>query len=227
MCDKVFLFVSTTDRVRKGQLPIYWKDMKKVWDDYLIGAMPSNVEVVFAGNPTSALLDAIEELEEAAPGKHHFKIFGDAVDAPKTYNPKMLMKYFPALVSTNRVDVVAFSRADNVDISGTKMREFLATGNREQFIKNLPKPVQSQGVEIFDILKPSELTEGKRVMKITKNQLATLVERTIKEQMASSVKREQAILFDLIEDLKSCVRRQDRNRCIDICNELKKRFINF
>ena len=46
--DKVILFVSVSDRKRKGELPILGADMVKVWQEELEPIMPSNVEVKYA-----------------------------------------------------------------------------------------------------------------------------------------------------------------------------------
>ena len=49
--DAVLLFVSTSDRIRDGEFPIYGDDMKKVWLEELEAIMPGNVEIEYGGSP--------------------------------------------------------------------------------------------------------------------------------------------------------------------------------
>lgn len=215
-CDVVYLFVSTGDRVRKGQMPLLWNDMELVWRKYLVPAMPSNVQVEFVSNPTTGVFTKIEELQDPS---NDFYIFGDAVDAPKTFNEKTLTKYFPELVEAGKIHVVAFDRASNVNISGTKMRQFLATGNQKEFVENLPKPVQKDGHEIFNILKPKKVNEMKKTL--TKEKLAKLIEGVVKEQLEEQTLQRDA--FEIVEELKTCLRRKDWSSCKALVRELGSR----
>ena len=43
--DQVYLFVFTTDRLRKGEHPLYGKDMRKELNDHLKGILPNNVHL--------------------------------------------------------------------------------------------------------------------------------------------------------------------------------------
>ena len=48
--DKVFLFVSTSDRKRKGEVPILGADMEKVWQEEIEKILPGNVTVTYGGS---------------------------------------------------------------------------------------------------------------------------------------------------------------------------------
>jgi cytidyltransferase-like protein len=219
-CDVVYLFVSTGDRMRKGEMPLLWSSMEKVWKRYLLPSMPKNVTVEFVSNPTTAIFEQIEKDKDSAEMVY---IFGDAVDAPKTFSQKTLAKYFPELVEANRIQVQAFDRTANVNISGTKMREFLATGNRKSFIENLPAPVQKDGEQIFNILIPKKVTE----MKITNTQLNQLVESLVKEQLEERQTASRRECFNLVEHLKQALREGDWNASKVLCTELMKKLEGF
>ena len=49
--DHVILFVSVSDRKRKGEKPILGQDMVRVWQEELESIMPGNVEIRYGGPP--------------------------------------------------------------------------------------------------------------------------------------------------------------------------------
>jgi cytidyltransferase-like protein len=156
ICDKVLLLVSTGDRVRKNELPIFWDgQMEVIWNKYLIKIMPKNVEVIFTDNPTSATFKIIGDANNEDTNNNSYVIFGDAEDTAKTFPEKNLLKYFPRLVANDQIEIKGFDRVSNVNISGTMMREFLVNNDIENFTAGLPIPVQRWGQEIFNILHAS------------------------------------------------------------------------
>ena len=63
--DKVILFVSTSDRKRKGEFPILGADMTRVWKEEIEKILPGNVEVRYGGSPVR---NVYAELEAANNG---------------------------------------------------------------------------------------------------------------------------------------------------------------
>lgn len=154
--DKVLLLVSTSNRERKGELPLYWDgQMEVVWDKYLSKAMPNNVEVMYVKNPTAATYEILGDADKDPNDHNTYILYGDADDIPKYYPPDKLGKYFPRLVQNDQVETKAFSRAENIDISGTQMRDMIVKGDIEGFAAGLPGPIQKYGQEIFDLMVPS------------------------------------------------------------------------
>ena len=59
--DKVILFVSVSDRKRKGELPILGADMVQVWQEELEPIMPPNVEIRYGGSPVQKVYQEIQD----------------------------------------------------------------------------------------------------------------------------------------------------------------------
>jgi cytidyltransferase-like protein len=156
IADKVILLVSTGDRVRKGEMPIFWNDqMETVWKMFLEKSMPKNVEVVYTNNPLTSIFKILGDANNNENDFNSYVLFGDLEDTAKNFPEKSLQKYFPRLMANDQVDLKAFDREKNVNISGTMMRDFVLKNDVESFTQNLPAPVQKWGQEIFDILKTS------------------------------------------------------------------------
>jgi len=154
--DKILLLVSTSNRVRKGELPIFWDEqMETIWDKYLTKAMPGNVEIMFVKNPTATTYQILGDAENDETNDNTYILYGDAEDVEKYYPDKTLIKYFPRLMENDQIERRGFARAENIDISGTKMRNYIIAGDVAGFTAGLPQPIQRYGQEIFDILAKS------------------------------------------------------------------------
>jgi cytidyltransferase-like protein len=151
-CDKIWLVVGQSDRIRHGEHPITNTQMMEVWKKFLIPVMPSNVEVSFAVSPISFVYKKLTEANADNESSGIQVIYGDDKDLTENFTEKKLSKYVPNLVSQNRVVLKPFSRTSNVNISGTMMRKYLQLGLREEFIDGLPESVQAHGNEIWTIL---------------------------------------------------------------------------
>lgn len=150
-CDEVHLFVSTADRVRKGEMPIYGRDMMRIWDDYLEPSLPDNVSVEYVPVPVQSVYAELEGAEASNDASTKFVIYSDSEDIFK-YSDTSLSKAAPKLFKRGNVHRRGVSRGETVDISGTKMRAFLASGDRKNFKKFLPPPVRQYTDEIMAIL---------------------------------------------------------------------------
>ena len=154
-CDEVHLFVSIGDRVRKGEAPIYGKDMMRIWNDYLEPVLPSNVSIEYVNIPVQNVYAELEEAESVSDIETKFAIYSDEEDILK-YTDTSLSKAAPELFKRGMIAHRSVSRSETVNISGTKMREFIANGDRKNFKKFLPQPVRQYADEILNVL-----TKGK------------------------------------------------------------------
>ena len=57
---KVELFVSTTDRIRKNEQPVYWKQMEIIWKQFITPSLPNKVNVVYDPNPMIAMFNLLK-----------------------------------------------------------------------------------------------------------------------------------------------------------------------
>lgn len=153
--DKVILFVSLNDRKRKGEITIYGQDMEDIWREHVASALPSNVEIVYCVGP-SPIKRVYEFLGNIpADDDSTYVIYSDPNDITKNYPSGSLDKYLQRLNSAGKIVLEPISRSDTTDISGTKMRKFLADGDKEQFIENLPELLQDEGERIWAQLRMS------------------------------------------------------------------------
>ena len=151
-CDEVHLYVSTSDRARPGELPILGADMAQLWRTTIEQSLPKNVKVTYGGSPIGNVWKELGAANEAK-SQDDFVIFSDPVDLAQNFQEKLLNKYCGELYAHGNVRLRPVDRASTIEVSGTKMREFLASGDKENFIKFLPKNIDAD--LIWDTLQKS------------------------------------------------------------------------
>ena len=154
-CNVVQLFVSLTDRARKGEIPIYGNDMEKIWKSYIESSLPGNCRPPIYTRGTSPISEMYLFLEqqEKEGSNDTFVIYSDSEDI-KQYKENILMRYMPTLLAAGQVKTCGVERTETVPISGTKMRSFLVADDRESFKQYLPPALQPHAGEIFGMLQP-------------------------------------------------------------------------
>jgi hypothetical protein len=153
--DMAVVYTSDKDRAKKGEFPIYGKDFVKFWSDFFIPNLPKNVRVKIVDSPVRAVLHELGWYEQQTTldkiDPPEINIYSDVEDAASNFSSSELAK-FPTLSGMGRAKAVGVDRNSTVNISGTKMREFLLSGDRESFIKYLPPISQSEKEKIWDTL---------------------------------------------------------------------------
>tara|TARA_R100000808_G_C2155555_1_gene168686 strand:+ start:32517 stop:33122 length:606 start_codon:yes stop_codon:yes gene_type:complete len=156
--DQVILYVSISDRKRKGQLPILGSAMEQVWKEELEPIMPSNVSIEYGGSPVRKVYSALERANEAL-GDDVYRVYSDPEDTALNYPTSNRLRYFPDLYESGKVIFVAEDDPDSVtrgvgtpDISGTAMRHALEICDLDTFQKGMPAGVDVKNVR--DILCP-------------------------------------------------------------------------
>jgi hypothetical protein len=162
--DKVKLFVSTSDRKRKGQFEIHGVDMIRVWQEELEKIMPGNVEIVYGGSPVKKVWETLQAAEADPGNQDTYVVYSDPVDTAQNYSEPQLEKYCGDLRSGGHCILAAeenpsaFTRGEGTpNISGTAVREMLKAGNTEAFAAAMPAGVNSQN--IFNILTGGEVQQ--------------------------------------------------------------------
>ena len=155
--DKVILYVSTSDRKRKGQFEILGTDMTRVWQEELEAIMPSNIEIEYGGSPVRKVWETLGTASDDPDNQDTYVIYSDPEDTAQNYSEPALEKYCGDLRASGQCVLAAeenpgaFTRGEGTpDISGTKVREMLKTGDLQSFSAAMPVGVNSQN--IFDIL---------------------------------------------------------------------------
>ena len=151
--DLVKLFVSTSDRMRKGEFPITGDSMEKIWAQELEAVMPGNVEIEYGGSPVRKVYDTLGAADTDTNNTDTFVVYSDPVDTAQNYPEKNLEKYCPTLRSSGQCllaaeeNPAAFTRGQGTpDVSGTKVREMLQSGDFEGFSAAMPSGVNAQNI---------------------------------------------------------------------------------
>lgn len=158
-CEMVQVFVSLSNRERPGELPIYGKDMEVIWKKYIEKSLPGNcMPPIYTMNssPIGDMMKFLERVEKEG-SEDTFVIYSDLEDIKK-YTDKMLMPYMPTLLAAGQVQRRGVDRNETVNVSGTKMRQFISTGDVVEFSKFLPPALQSHAQEIYTMLAPKSVT---------------------------------------------------------------------
>jgi phosphopantetheine adenylyltransferase len=168
--DEVVLFVSTSDRKRKGEMSILGVDMLQVWEQELEKIMPTNVRVEYGGSPVRKVYDTIGKACEAGDAEETYVIYSDPTDTMQNYPQVNRDKYMQPMCRMGQVvfaaeeDPTRFERGEgSPDVSGTKMRAAMAAGDFETFAAGMPAGVNSRNVwSILTHDEPSPTSESKK-----------------------------------------------------------------
>ena len=147
--DEVHLYVSTSDRKRKGEFPIMGSDMETIWKDHLEPILPSNVIVEYGGSPVAKIYKELE-IANLNESSNMYKIYSDPEDMENNYPENSLTKYAKNLYLNGQIVLVPTERTSTVNISGTQMRQFLQACDKDSFLSMLPQGVNKE--EIWKIL---------------------------------------------------------------------------
>tara|TARA_B100000131_G_scaffold102069_1_gene99050 strand:- start:2925 stop:3542 length:618 start_codon:yes stop_codon:yes gene_type:complete len=160
--EEVLLYVSTSDRKRKGELPIHGADMQNIWTNQIEAILPGNVTPVYGGSPVRKVYDVlIDANEKALQGnlEHVYTVYSDPTDTARNYSPASIQKYFPEAHAAGAVKFAAeenpeaFTRGVGTpDVSGTSVREAIQCGDFETFESSMPKGIDTRAV--YDQLCP-------------------------------------------------------------------------
>ena len=179
----VVVYTSDKDRVKSGEFPIYGKDFVKFWTDIFIPNLQKNVKVKIVDSPFRAVIHELGWYEQTSTQDlaepPTINIYSDQKDAEENFPSSELVK-FSTLTQKGKIHVVGVDRNSTVNISGTKMREFLLQGDKDSFIRNLP-PVPTKDKEtIWNTLMKNKPENS---MKEFVNEL---IEKTFRDMLSES-----------------------------------------
>lgn len=138
--DNVIVLLSTSDRKRKNEIPIYWRQMLHIWQQVINKYIPKNVEIRLCNNisPIKLTWELLESYTQNMNDCPTITIYGDPIDNEARFNNTLLVKYVESLYNNNRVKIKSFDRSLTNNISGQMMRFYIANNNKQLFVKNLP-----------------------------------------------------------------------------------------
>tara|TARA_A100000164_G_C21734185_1_gene689101 strand:- start:159 stop:767 length:609 start_codon:yes stop_codon:yes gene_type:complete len=150
--DAVFIYVSLSDRIRKGEYPIKGWQMEKVWMEELLKIMPDNVEVIFGGSPVRNIYEYIDDANQES-SEDIITIYSDVRDTRNNYSMSARIRYMGEMYQNNQIRFAAEENPEGLergigtpDISGTEMRTYLERKNKTAFVENLPGGINKENV---------------------------------------------------------------------------------
>lgn len=150
--DEVYLYVSLSDRKRTNEVPILGKSMELIWKRYIEPILPDNVIITYGGSPISNIFAALENADDIK-SNDVFQIYADPVDLKQNFRTQALTKAAPRLLKNNQIKLIPITRSNTINISGTQMRSFLNSGDKESFTSYLPAGLNSKNKNaIWNIL---------------------------------------------------------------------------
>ena len=94
--DKVIVYVSTSDRKRKGEFPIMGQDMVRVWKEEIESVLPGNVEAQYGGSPVRKVYEELERAD-ASNSQDTYRVYSDPVDTSRNYPEAYRQKNFAGI----------------------------------------------------------------------------------------------------------------------------------
>lgn len=153
--DAVVVYTSSSDRIKKGEFPIKGDDFVRLWSDVFIPALPKNVRVKFVDSPVRAVMHELGWLEQTTVQDNAkvpiINLYSDKDDVEINFKDEDLKKY-PSLLAAGKIKKVGVERTATVNVSGTKMREFLLNNDKASFLKYLPPVSTRDKEEIWNTL---------------------------------------------------------------------------
>ena len=148
-CKEVIVFVSTSDRKRKGEITIFGDDMLQIWENILINYLPDNAICEYGGSPVRKVYDKLDEGMQEDNLEKDYAIYSGEED-----KDRYSARYYAEMIE--RVFIRTMSRGeDTMAISGTLMRDYLSNASEDKFLflDGLPREISDEDKEeIFNIL---------------------------------------------------------------------------
>ena len=148
-CKEVIVYVSTSDRKRKGEITIFGEDMKVIWETIISKYLPQNVTCEYGGSPVR---NVYLKLEEGVLPENIDKTY--AIYTGEEDKDRYSSKYYIEIIE--RVYLRTLARGeDTMSISGTLMRSYLSNASEDKFLflDGLPREISDDDKEeIFNIL---------------------------------------------------------------------------
>lgn len=147
-CKEVIVYVSTSDRKRKGEITIFGEDMTMIWETIISKYLPRNVRCEYGGSPVGNVYKVLEEASTLNDGTTYAIYTGE--DDAARYSSK----YYIDIIDSVYLRTMTRGE-DTMPISGTLMRSYLSNASEDKFLflDGLPAEISDKDKEeIFNIL---------------------------------------------------------------------------
>jgi hypothetical protein len=144
----VHVWISLDDRNRPGQLIIRGTTMEKLWKEQFEKLLPANVTVHYTHSAPSPIEKVYEFLgaENEAGSDDSYKIYGRSGELNERFPPTKLELYADRLYAMGRCQTEPVYSSETASVSGTEMRQWLLTGDKERFMEFVPKGADGEAI---------------------------------------------------------------------------------
>ena len=162
---------------KKGEIPIFGKDMQYIWESFLLDGLDFSDKVRFITPTMGAHVSPIRNIHTVCeslliPGMNLIpfldkrmstseltvSIYSDSNDVIANYSMKEMTRMYGELIGS-QILLVGIDRGSTVDISGTKMRKLLSVGHLQEFQNFLP-PVTKKAKNIIAKILSDSIASG-------------------------------------------------------------------
>lgn len=171
-CDEALIITSTAgrDELPSGVMIDAWK---AVLEPQFHRDYPNATLIITSESPLQLAIEKMRQLKDVV---NKFLFFSDDEDAKDKYAKEKIVMMLRDPVAASKLEPIPVPRSETVQISGTKMREFLANDDQVSFNKFVPQTLSPEMKnKYWSILKGDKVSiqDGKRFL------LKTLLESIV------------------------------------------------
>ncbi len=213
-----------TEGPMTGEVPVFGQDMAYIWENLLLPnlVIKSNTKIIppsgLSASPIRNVYDTIDKLYNSIKNDDKFVVvpffnkkvaaqeliircYSDDVDIDINFPDERMRQTYNAVFDAKnppKIEKIGVSRNSTINISGTKMRQFLLNDDRESFQKLLPPLPADVSDQIYGILSKSAKL-GSPSTKI-QNESFSLLKSFVKMLVEQKKSEKTARLSDLTKD---------------------------
>jgi hypothetical protein len=139
-CDEALIITSTTgrDEIPSGVMIDAWK---VVLEPQFHRDYPNATLIITSESPLDIAIDKMRQLKDVVS---KFVFYSDAEDAQGKYSAKKMAERIKDPKAIAKLQQIGVPRSDTVQISGTRMREFLVSKDKSSFDRYVPQSLSQE-----------------------------------------------------------------------------------
>lgn len=139
-CDEALIVTSTAGR---GEIPsgIMIDAWKVVLEPQFHHDYPNATLIITSESPLDVAVDKIRELKNVVS---KFVFYSDEEDSKAKYSPAKMADRIRDPIALSKLQQVGVPRSETVQISGTRMREFIVADDKESFDRFVPQTLSQE-----------------------------------------------------------------------------------
>jgi len=169
--------------------------MKIIWENYIDPFLPSNVVVEYVTVPIRSVWEILGKDQEDKNTENVYSIYSDPEDLGKRFSEAQFMKYTPDLLMNGQIIPKPIERSSTVDVSGTKIRQAIASRDKELFLSGMPPEVDRDAIWDILVQRADERTPAKK-KRVRKKKNESVIKEAVEGMSLDDVVEEFFEEFD-------------------------------